>query len=87
MLDDGAGDLGARQQRRADLAVGHQHVAEFDRGADVALDSLDRDGLIGSDAILLTAGANDCEHGNNRFIWPTLAGCVLKTGAGNAPAR
>ena len=59
VLDDGAGDLGAGNQRRAQLVAGHQHVSEFDRGAGIARNALDGDLVVGGNAVLLTAGADD----------------------------
>ncbi len=62
LLDDRAHDLGAFDGRRADLVADHQHVGEFDPGASLALDLLDRELVVGGDRVLLSTRADNGDH-------------------------
>src|SRR3954454_22588119 len=59
--DLGAGD-GGRAHDRA-LAADHQHLAELDRAAGLAIEPLDDEDLVLGDAVLLAAGLDHCVHG------------------------
>ena len=67
LLEDLGEDRGLVHQRGSDSRLGgavaqHQHLAELDRRAGLAGDALDNDHVVGCDAVLLAAGADDSEH-------------------------
>ena len=65
LLDDLSSDLSFRKLGRIGddlLAVVQEDDGKLDLGADLALDLLDVQEVIGGDLILLAAGCNDCVH-------------------------
>src|SRR2546430_8713315 len=65
LLDDlgGNGCAGNRWLTKGDaVAADDQHLAKLDDLARVAPDLVDLDQVLGSHAVLLTAGSDDCEH-------------------------
>src|SRR5689334_7316210 len=66
LLEHGGRHLGPRDGGRPDhraLAADHQHLAELDRAAGLALEPLDDKDLVLGDAVLLAAGLDHCVHG------------------------
>jgi len=66
LLDDLGGNRGAIDERRAErdvlaLAMG-QHLADLDDFADLGLELLDLEQIVGGNAVLLAARFDDCEH-------------------------
>src|SRR3954466_10241822 len=63
---DGGGDAGAGDERRANgdafALADQQHLVEGDRGADIGFELLNTQGFALHDAVLLTAGFDDCVH-------------------------
>src|SRR5262245_58123755 len=65
LFDHLGGDRGAGDGRGAErdvVAAHHQDVAELDDLARIALHLVDLDHILGGHAVLLAAGADDCEH-------------------------
>src|SRR5215467_10770847 len=65
LLQHLGGDRGARHGRSAErdgITAHHQHVAELDDLAGLAPDLIDLEHILGGNAVLLAAGADDCEH-------------------------
>ena len=65
MLEHLAGHHGAGDGGGADLraiAAEQQHFAELDHLARLGRDAVDPDHILSHDAVLLTAGFDDCEH-------------------------
>src|SRR5437660_7629905 len=76
LLDDLAGDERAGHHRAAHqdvVAAHHQHLGELDDVAELALDLLDGDPLIGGDPVLLAARLDDCEHRSCPRVRPRRA--------------
>src|SRR5271165_397433 len=73
LRDHRRGHGGARDGRRAQgqaaLIANGQHVRERDRGAGLGFQLLDLEDRVRRNAILLPAGADDCEHGLLDFPW------------------
>src|SRR5262249_60646694 len=78
LLDALGGDRGAGDHRgaqRGRVAADDEDLAELDDLARLALDLLDLEQVIGGDAVLLTAGLDDCEHRSRpRVRYPVLGG-------------
>src|SRR3546814_8842726 len=66
VLDHFGLDGGALHEGSAELGIGtfadDQDFLEFDRRAGFGVELLDGDDIVGHDAVLLTAGLDDCEH-------------------------
>src|SRR5215469_18588343 len=77
LLDHRRADRSAIQKRRAGGDLGtfadHQHFAEFDRGAGLARQLLDRNNVVLGDFVLFAAGADDCEHYTASLVCRTPA--------------
>src|SRR5579885_1351665 len=66
VANHGGHHLAPREQRIAELHVGaladEQYLAELDRGAGLRVELLDAQHAVFGDAILLSAGGDDCVH-------------------------
>src|ERR1700720_3365050 len=66
LLDHGCADQGTVKKGGAGRDLGpfadHQHLAELYRGAGLRREPFNRDDVVLGDLVLLTAGADDCEH-------------------------
>ena len=65
LLNDLSGDLGLGELVGVGddlLTVVEEENGKLDLGANLALDLLDGDNVIGGDLVLLAAGVNDCVH-------------------------
>src|SRR6185437_11189358 len=74
LRDHRRGDRGARHGRGAQgqraLAADGEHVGEGDRGTRLGLQLLHLEHGVGGDAVLLSAGADHCEHRSASCIGP-----------------
>src|SRR6185312_14582194 len=87
--DHGRRDRGARHGRRAErqraLGTHGEHVGERDRRTRLGLQLLHLEHGVWRDAVLLSAGADHCEHRSASCIGPVLA--PLEGGEGRAHAN
>src|ERR1700732_4270417 len=93
LLDEGGADRGAGQEGRAGRDIGavadHQHFAELDHGAGLAVELLDRDHIVLGNRVLLAAGADHCKHDWSDIGWRARRGKPrlgqIRTGRASPP--